>query len=177
LNLVFSTLAAPLTALHIWSYIFPFTNWQGATSGLLTGFATAAFLFYLYVPTQEFSQLCLNTTTIISSPILPPVWPHFKIENPEFNFAPAVLQTALDETQKWLPILGEIPVMWHPLAAFSKPKHELSIHMRFKLSVHKKDSGGLLRCFMKVTRQNILGPGFTAMRNKNIVFPHYVSSE
>lgn len=117
----FSTLAAPLTALYMCSYIFPFTNWKGAASGLLTGIGTATLLFYVYfriTPSrlQSFPKPCLNATDL---PYTSLPWPQFKFAaHSDLDFAQPILHSVVNETQKWLPILGELPIAWYPMASF-----------------------------------------------------------
>uniref|UniRef100_A0A0R3RHI9 7TM_GPCR_Srx domain-containing protein n=1 Tax=Elaeophora elaphi TaxID=1147741 RepID=A0A0R3RHI9_9BILA len=114
------TLAAPMTALYICSYLFPFLNGRGATTGLLTGIFGALILLYLYFGVtplrfHHFPRPCFNGTSILH----PIIWPNYKFKNAQLDFIPTALQALNNKAKTLLPILCEIPIAWYPLATFA----------------------------------------------------------
>ncbi|EJW87144.1 hypothetical protein WUBG_01944 [Wuchereria bancrofti] len=117
--LILGTLAAPMTALYTCSYLFPFLNGKGATTGLLTGIFGTLVLLYLYFRVtplrfHHFPLQCFNETLITHSLI----WPDCKFAYLELDFASTTLQAIANKAQKLLPILCEIPIAWYPLTTF-----------------------------------------------------------
>ncbi|VDN95314.1 unnamed protein product [Brugia pahangi] len=117
--LILGTLTAPMTALYTCSYLFPFLNGKGATTGLLTGIFGTLVLFYLYFRVtplrfHHFPLQCFNETLITHSLI----WADCKFAYLELDFASTTLQAIANKAQKLLPILCEIPIAWYPLTTF-----------------------------------------------------------
>ncbi|VDO23163.1 unnamed protein product [Brugia timori] len=117
--LILGTLTAPMTALYTCSYLFPFLNGKGATTGLLTGIFGTLVLFYLYFRVtplrfHHFPLQCFNETSITHSLI----WADCKFAYFELDFASTTLQAIANKAQKLLPILCEIPITWYPLTTF-----------------------------------------------------------
>lgn len=109
-----------MTALYTCSYLFPFLNGKGATTGLLTGIFGALALFYLYfritpLRFHHFPRPCINETSIPYSLI----WPDYKLAYLELDIVPTILQAMINKTQKLLPILREVPIAWYPLVTFT----------------------------------------------------------
>ncbi|EFO26110.1 hypothetical protein LOAG_02378 [Loa loa] len=109
-----------MTALYTCSYLFPFLNGKGATTGLLAGIFGALALFYLYfrvIPLQfhHFPRSCDNETSIIHSL----TWPDCKFAYSELDSIPTILQAMANKAQKLLLIFCEVPIAWYPLATFT----------------------------------------------------------